>query len=206
VPFLRRFLLMSASAVAMIGCAHPLIPGPQLTQVPPGFGFDGQWKADRPILPDRHIVEQRGYVQSGRKDNDNSILIMTLSGPTTYDSIVATWTALESQPGNAEYGPVISFPVGHRTAWGWRVLHRQDDRVVSQDLVGIVSDEDSGLTYVLEFRAASPEYRNDALMTRTLGSLKVKGKDRVSVAKLGAVIALAAGFAFVYTRARASLA
>src|SRR5215831_8128483 len=108
------------SALLLAGCSHPLIPGPQLTRVPPGFGFDGQFKRDEPFLPGRHVVDQRGYVLVGHEDSGNSILIMTLAGTTTQDAIVATWTARAAEPGGSELGPVISFPVGHRTAWGWR--------------------------------------------------------------------------------------
>jgi hypothetical protein len=203
---MRRHVLWSAGAALFIGCAHPIIPGPQLTCLPEGFGFDGHFQTTQRFLPGRHIVEQRGYVVNGQDPKANYILIMTLSGATSYESLLQNWNALLDRAGSAEMGPLQPIPMKSLSAWGWRAQWHEDDRLIARDLIAVVSDDASDLTYVLDFHATSPPYLDETLMQQTLCSFRVKAKDQVSVAKLGAVIALAAGFAFVYTRARASLA
>lgn len=202
-----RHLLLCLGTVVLAGCSHAVVPGPQFTCLPEGLGFDGHYKTTERILPDRHIVDQRGYTQIGHEDETaNTILIMTLSGATTYESLLGTWSALEEQNQTAEMGPLQPLKVKGQNAWAWRVLWHEDERLIARDLYAVVSDNDADLTYVLKFHASSPDYMDEALMERTLESFRAKSGGRVSVAKLSAVVALAAGFAVVFTRARGTIA
>ena len=203
---MNRYLALSLGAVMLVGCSHPIVPGPQFTCLPEGFGFDGHYQTTERVLPGRHIVEQRGYTQIGHEDEtDNTILIMTLSEATTYESLLETWSTLGEQSTAAELGPLQPLKVKGHKAWAWRVLWHEDERLIARDLYAVVSDEHKDLTYILKFHATTPEYMDEALMERTLESFRAKAGGRVSVAKLSAVVALAAGFAFVFTRARGTI-
>ena len=201
-----RHILWCASFLLLAGCAHPTIPGPQLTCLPEGFGFDGHFQTTQRFLPGRQVVEQRGYVVTGQDPTANYILIMTLSGATSYESLLQNWNTAVDRTGSAEWGPLQPLPMKDLEAWYWRAEWHDDEQLIARDLVAVVSDEGSDRTYVLDFHASSPKYMDEAIMQNALVSFRVKPKGAVSFAKLGAVIALAAGFAFVYTRARGSLA
>jgi hypothetical protein len=201
-----RRLIWYASLAFVAGCARPTIPGPQLTCIPEGFGFDGHFQTTQRFLPGRQILEQRGYVVNGQDPKANYILIMTLSGPTSYESLLQNWNANLDRTGAAEWGPLQPLSMKHLPAWYWRVeWHDGDEQLIGRDIVAVVSDESSDKTYVLDFHATTPKYMDETVMQNALSSFRVKATS-VSFAKLGAVIALAAGFAFVYTRARGTLA
>ena len=202
-----RRLVLCLGTLVLAGCSHAVVPGPHFTCLPEGLGFDGHYKTTERILPGRHIVEQRGYTQIGHEDETaNTILIMTLSGATTYESLLGTWSALEEQTEAAEMGPLQPLKVKGKEAWAWRVIWHEDERLIARDLYGVISDIDADITYVLKFHASSREYMDEAVMERTLESFQAKSGNPVSVAKLSAVLALAAGFAFVFTRARGTIA
>jgi len=201
----RRFVWY-AGLVFVAGCARPTIPGPQLTCIPEGFGFDGHFQTTQRFLPGRQILEQRGYVVNGQDPTANYILIMTLSKATEYESLLQNWNANLDRTGAAEWGPLQPMTMKNLPAWYWRVeWHDDDEQLIARDIVTVVSDESSDKTYVLDFHATTPKYMDETVMQNALASFRVKATS-VSVAKLGAVIALAAGFAFVYTRARGTLA
>ena len=200
----RRYLGY-AGLLFVLGCARPTIPGPQLTCIPEGFGFDGHFQTTQRFLPGRQIIEQRGYVVNGQDPKANYILIMTLSGPTSYESLLQNWNAGLDRTGDAEWGPLQAMSVKHLPAWYWRVEWHNEEQLIGRDIVAVVSDESSDKTYVLDFHATTPKYMDETVMENALASFRVKASS-VSFAKLGAVIALAAGFAFVYTRARGTLA
>lgn len=203
----RHRLVLCLGTVLLVGCSRAVVPGPHFTCLPDGFGFDGHYKTTERVLPGRHIVEQRGYTQIGREDETaNTILIMTLSGATTYESVLGTWSNLQEQNSSAELGPLQPLKLKGQEAWAWRVLWHEDERLIARDLYAVVSDKDTDFTYVLKFHASAPDYMDEALMERTLESFRAKAGNRVSMAKLSAVIALAAGFAFVFTRARGTIA
>ena len=202
-----RRLVLCLGMLVLVGCTHAVVPGPHFTCLPEGLGFDGHYKTTERILPGRHIVEQRGYTQIGHEDETaNTILIMTLSGATTYESLLETWSGLEEQTEAAEMGPLQPLNLKGGEAWVWRVIWHEDERLLARDLYAVVSDKDADLTYVLKFHASSREYMDEALMQRTMESFQAKGGNRVSIAKLSAIIALSAGFAFVFTRARGTIA
>ena len=200
-----RQILWCAILVLVAGCARPTIPGPQLTCLPEGFGFDGHFQTTQRFLPGRQVVEQRGYVVTGQDPAANYILIVTLSGPTSYESLLQNWNANLDRTGAAEWGPLQPLPMKNLAAWYWRVEWHDEERLIGRDIVAMVSDESSDKTYVLDFHATSPKYMDETAMQNAVASFRVKARS-VSFAKLGAVIALAAGFAFVYTRARGTLA
>ena len=200
-----RPTLWCASLMLLAGCARPTIPGPQLTCIPEGFGFDGHFQTTQRFLPGRQVLEQRGYVITGQDPKANYILIMTLSGSTTYESLLQNWNANLDRTGAAEWGPLQPMSMKHLPAWYWRVEWHDDERLIGRDIVAVVSDESGDKTYVLDFHATTPKYMDETVMQNAISSFRVKATS-VSIAKLGAVIALAAGFAFVYTRARGTLA
>ena len=201
-----RRLLGCAGLLLLAGCAHPTIPGPQLTCIPEGFGFDGHFQTTQRFLPGRQIVEQRGYVVTGQDPKANYILIMTLSGPTSYESLLQNWNANLDRTGAAEWGPLQPLAMKHLPAWCWRIeWHDNDEQLIGRDIVAVVSDDSSDKTYVLDFHATTSKYMDETVMQNALSSFRLRASS-VSFAKLGAVIALAAGFAFVYTRARGTLA
>src|SRR6185503_17574570 len=106
-----RHILWCASFLLLAGCAHPTIPGPQLTCLPEGFGFDGHFQTTQRFLPGRHVVEQRGYVVTGQDPTANYILIMTLSGATSYESLLQNWNTAVDRTGSAEWGPLQPLPM-----------------------------------------------------------------------------------------------
>ena len=203
----RRRLALCLGTIVLAGCSRAVVPGPQFTCLPEGFGFDGHYKTTERILPGRHIVDQRGYTQIGREDETaNTILIMTLSKATTYETLLGVWSTLQERDGAAEVGPLQPLNLRGKEGWAWRVLWHEDERLIARELYAVVSDQEADLSYVLKFHASAPEYMDEALMVRTLESFETKAGNRVSMAKLSAILALAAGFAFVFTRARGTIA
>ncbi len=200
-----RRILGCLCLVLLAGCARPTVPGPQLTCIPEGFGFDGHFQIPQRYLPGRQVLEQRGYVVNGQDPKANYILIVTLSGATSYESLLQNWNASLDRTGAAEWGPLQPMSMKNLPAWYWRVEWHDDEQLIGRDIVAVVSDESSDKTYVLDFHATSPKYMGETVMQNALASFRIKASS-VSFAKLGAVLALAAGFAFVYTRARGTLA
>jgi hypothetical protein len=152
-----------------VGCSMDAvrnIRGPQLTDVPPGLGYEAEYSSTRRVLPAREPLSLRAYTTS-EGDGNASILIAELEGETAEDEIRAVHEELEARWGGdgRQFGPLERLDVGLLTGWGWTERGRSSRR-----LVAVVSVEETERTWTIDFYSSLARLEDEELMRRTVES------------------------------------
>ena len=188
VPLVLNLLLFMMLWVG--GCSAPRIEGSQVEKVPAGFLFDVNASAARLVLPRREMLDQRGYGTLGLDDEHCSIMITEYSGITTYEAALAAYQAVkEKYPHNHRYGPIEPLFIDKQPGWGWLETQIVKGEVSSLEYVAIISHEEEGVTYSVEFYASENRYMDEAFMKETIQTFSVK-HGGVSYGRIGIAVAI----------------
>lgn len=147
-------------AFAAGGCTVSNVDGPQLRDVPTGFGFDETASSSRRVFDDRAPLSRRGYFF--RSDGGNASILMTELGRVIEeDEVESTYERLEEEweRSGAVFSQLESLTVDDRDAWGWfQRLGR------SRRFVLVVPYDD--VTFVIDFYSSVRGEQDEEFMRR----------------------------------------
>jgi hypothetical protein len=200
---MRRSVLLCISLIITTlipaGCSKPVLEGPQITRAPAGFVLDINLEGGSLPLEDRPKIDQIGYLSVGHDYTHASIMITQYDGLTTDYQATKAYEASRAQHVYMEYGKLESLVVDRQPAWAWLVTQRLRGEVSSLTYVTVVSHEEDGATYVVEFYSSRPQFRDEALMKEVVGSFRVK-RAGLNMGQLVFAMVLGVGFTVAYRR------
>lgn len=192
---MSRRLLFALAFVALAGggCTVSNVQGPQLRNVPVGFGFDAAASSSRRVLEDRERLSRRGYFH--RADGGNASIILTEhAGAMDEDEIRALHADLLERWGRSgvEFGELESHSVDDRDAWGW--FERQER---SRRFVLLVPYD--AVTWTIDFYSsvAGSQDEDQMRLHATSFGLDPRAEER-SRAKSGLALAIGLALLVIY--------
>lgn len=153
-------------ACLLLGCTTSRLTGPQITKVPAGFGLDLNASGARKVFPDRDVVNERGWFRT-QGERHGSVLITEFEGQASEQDLRDARAELERKytTKHFSYGPIESFKLDGRPAWGW--FERQS---TSREYVAVVSYPDA--TFSIEFYSSIKEHQDDELLKKHVASFR----------------------------------
>ena len=173
-------LLLAFGLLAAGGCTVSNVQGPQLRDVPEGFGFDDDASSNRRALPGREILSRRGYYF--RSDGGNASIVLTeLAGPTEDAEVEEAYRKLEeswSRSGSI-FGGLETVYCDDQRSWAW--IERQER---SRRFVVIVPYED--VTWTVDFYSSvRGEHDEDFMRAHALSFGRDPRGEEAKSARLG---------------------
>ncbi|RMH12209.1 MAG: hypothetical protein D6701_13780, partial [Gemmatimonadetes bacterium] len=190
-PALGR-LASLALLLTLAACTPPQFEGPQIQAPPEGFFYDANSSQARKVFDDREVLAEGAWLSNLADEDELSVIsLTTFRGPVTRAEVEAAREALIARWGRptTEYGPVRTYRIDDRDAWGWLETNRFGGSLRSRELKVVVPYD--SVSYAIEFYTRDPLFLEPAELEAVVGTFAVGRTEwNLPGLALGALIAL----------------
>jgi hypothetical protein len=177
----RRVWVVAAITMLVLGaagCGPTLREGPNITGVPEGFLYDENATSGRPVLPQRRLVSQSGWMTLN--EPHCSIMFTEYEGVADAGEISAARSEYARRYTHETYGALEPLKIDQRAAWGWTESQTLRGALASLEYTAVVPYDDA--TWTIEFYAADPKHRDPAFLKQLVTSFRLGKRTRPFVA------------------------
>jgi hypothetical protein len=153
-----------ALALSDLACSTSAVEGPQVTRVPPGYGFSSQMSGARNVFLDDRPTDEFGWMRV-QGETHGSIEINVYDGSRSESEIRGARDAHAERWEHAAYDEVASTTIDGRPAWWWFVRQER-----SRECVAVVPHDD--VTFTIEYHSAFREEQDDEAMRAVVASFR----------------------------------
>ena len=168
-----QFIMVGAAiatlALGAAGCGPGLREGPNVTGVPEGFLYDENATSGRPVLPNRRLVSQSGWMTLN--EPHCSIMFTEYEGVADAGEISAARSEYARRYTYESYGQLEPLTIDQHAAWGWAESQTYRGQLASLEYTAVVPYEDA--TWTIEFFAADPKHRDPAFLKQLVTTFRL---------------------------------